>query len=110
MWIQPSHFKRYVDATCNLHSVAIWVGQTNEITGFFKSLHPSINFTREVKIQDQSPFLDVLVYRKTDGFVGHKKYQKSTHSDLSLNTSLTVIIRLKNGWYGLHWSVGLWLL
>ena len=31
------------------------------------------------------PFLDIDIYRKTDGYLGHKVYRKSTHTNLYLH-------------------------
>lgn len=49
------------------------------------NLHPNIRFTIETKEQEKLPFLDVLVFQKGDGILGHKVYRKLMHFDLYLN-------------------------
>lgn len=33
------------------------------------------------------PFLDVLIYKRGDGCVGHRVYRKPTHTDIYLNAN-----------------------
>ena len=35
----------------------------------------------EVEENERIPFLDVLIYRKLDGSLGHKVFRKKTHTD-----------------------------
>ena len=39
----------------------------------------------EVEENESIPFLDVLVYRKLDGSLGHKVFRKKTHTDSYLD-------------------------
>jgi len=39
----------------------------------------------EVETEGRLPFLDVLVYKKSDGSLGHSIYKKPTHIDLYLD-------------------------
>jgi len=40
-----------------------------------------------ISIEDEGhlPFLDIDIYRKTDGSLGHKVYRKPTHTNLYLH-------------------------
>jgi hypothetical protein len=42
-------------------------------------------FTMEIEEEGHLPFLDIDIYRKMDGSLGHKVYRKSTHTNLYLN-------------------------
>jgi hypothetical protein len=39
----------------------------------------------ETEEEGYLPFLDIDIYRKTDGSLGHKVYWKSTHTNLYLH-------------------------
>jgi len=39
----------------------------------------------EIEAEGHLPFLDIDIYRKTDGSLGHKVYRKSTHTNLYLH-------------------------
>jgi hypothetical protein len=47
-------------------------------------LHNNIQFTME-KEEVHLPFLNIDVYRKTNGSLGHKVYHKPTHTNLNLH-------------------------
>jgi hypothetical protein len=47
-------------------------------------LHNKVQFTMEIEEQGHLPFLDINIYRKTDGSLGHKVYRKPTHTNLYL--------------------------
>jgi hypothetical protein len=47
--------------------------------------HNKIQFAMEKEQEGHLPFLDIDIYRKTDGFLGHKVYRKSTHTNLYLH-------------------------
>lgn len=54
-----------------------------KILNFVKSnLHPNIRFTIEMEVQRKLPFLDVLVYQKSNGSLGQAIYRKGTHTDM----------------------------
>ena len=44
-----------------------------------------IKSTMEVEENKRIPFLDVLIYKKTDGSLGHKVFRKKTHTDSYLD-------------------------
>ena len=48
-------------------------------------LHNNIKFTIEIEEGGHLPFLDIDIYRKTDGSLGHKVYVKPTHTTLYLH-------------------------
>jgi hypothetical protein len=55
-----------------------------EILNHTKGLRHYTQFTME-KEESHLPFLDIDVYRKTDGSLGHKVYHKPTHTNLYLH-------------------------
>jgi hypothetical protein len=48
-------------------------------------LHKKIQFTMEKEEEGHLPFLDIYIYRKTDGSLGHKVYRKSNHTNFYLH-------------------------
>jgi hypothetical protein len=78
----PICWFRYVDDT-----FVIWPHGQEKLTEFLyhlNRLHNNIQFTTE-KEERHLPFLDIDVYRKTDGSLGHRVYCKPTHSNLYLH-------------------------
>ena len=74
---------RYVDDT-----FAIWPHGRERLTEFLdhlNGLHSNIKFTMEIEEEGHLPFLDVDIYKRTDGSLGHKVYRKPTHTNLYLN-------------------------
>ena len=51
------------------------------------SLQEKIQFTIETEKDGHLPFLDIDIYRKPDGTLGHKVYCKPTHTNLYLQQS-----------------------
>jgi hypothetical protein len=49
------------------------------------SIHQSIQFTMETESEGHLPFLDLDIYRRPDGSLGHKVYRKPTHTNLYPN-------------------------
>ena len=47
--------------------------------------HPSIRFTMEIEENKRLPFLDVQVFRKPDGSLGHSVYRKKTDTNRYLH-------------------------
>jgi hypothetical protein len=47
-------------------------------------LHRNIQFTMETEKDGHIPFLDIDIYRRPDGSLGHKVYRKPTHTNLYL--------------------------
>ena len=79
---KPVCWFRYVDDT-----FIIWShGQEKlkEFLNHLSELHNKIQFTTE-KQESHLPFLDIDIYRKTDGSLGHKVYRKSNHTNLYLH-------------------------
>jgi hypothetical protein len=48
------------------------------------SIHQSIQFTVETESEGHLPFLDLDVYRRPNGSLGHKMYRKPTHTHTNL--------------------------
>jgi hypothetical protein len=84
---KPVCWFRYVDDT-----FVIWPhGQKKliEFLNHLSGLHNKIQFTMEKEEEEEEeeghlPFLDIDIYRKTDGSPGHKVCQKPTHTSLYL--------------------------
>jgi hypothetical protein len=49
------------------------------------SIHEFIQSTMETESEGQLPFLDIDIYRRPDGSLGHRVYRKATHTNLYLN-------------------------
>ncbi|XP_046409062.1 uncharacterized protein LOC124173793 [Ischnura elegans] len=49
------------------------------------NIHPNIKFTMETEKDKRLPFLDILVERWANSSLGHRVYQKPTHTELCLN-------------------------
>jgi hypothetical protein len=80
---KPVCWYRYVDDT-----FAIWPHGRERLTEFLdhlNGLHNNIKFTMEIEKEGHLPFLDIDIYRRTDGSLGHKVYRKPTHTNLYLN-------------------------
>ena len=81
--LRPKCFFRYVDDT-----FIIWPHGPDQLKHFLdhmNSQHPNILFTMEVEKNGRLPFLDILIYRRENGRLGHSVYRKPTHTDLYLN-------------------------
>ena len=79
---KPVCWLRYVDDT-----FVIWPhGQEKlpEFLNHLSGLQNKIKFSME-KEEGHLPFLDIDIYRKTDGSLGHKVYRKPTHTNLYLH-------------------------
>jgi hypothetical protein len=73
----------YVDDT-----FVIWPHGPEKLEGFVEhlnGLHKNIQFTVETEKDGHLPFLDIDIYRRPDGSLGHKVYRKPTHTNLYLN-------------------------
>jgi hypothetical protein len=74
----------YVDDT-----FVIWPHKTKKLErllNHLNGLHRNIQFTMETERDGHPPVLDISIYRRLDGSLGHKVYQKSTHINLYLNS------------------------
>jgi len=65
--------------------LAPWPRRTDRILNHLNRLHNTIQFTMEIEEEGHLPFLDIDIYRKTDGSLGHKVYRKPTHTNLYLH-------------------------
>jgi hypothetical protein len=77
---KPLCWFRYVDDT-----FVIWPHGTNRLKGLLDHLngiHQNIQFTMETERDGHLPFLDIDIYRRTDGSLGHRVYRKPTHTNL----------------------------
>jgi len=80
---KPVYWYRYVDNT-----FVIWPHGQEKLTDFLNHLngiHNNIQFNMEIEEEGNLPFLDINVYRKVDCSLGHKVYQKPTHTNLYLH-------------------------
>jgi hypothetical protein len=72
--LKPRCWFRYVDDT-----LFTWQHGPDKLTDFLhhlKSIHQSIQFTMETESEGHLPFLDLDIYRRLDGSLGHKVYRK----------------------------------
>jgi hypothetical protein len=80
----PLCWYRYVDDT-----FVIWPHGQEKLMDFLNHLngiHNNIQFTMDIE-EGHLPFLDIDIYRKMDGSLGHKVYWKPTHINLYLHQS-----------------------
>jgi hypothetical protein len=83
--IKPTCWFRYVDDT-----FVIWPhgpDQLQSFLGHLNSIHRSIQFTMETESEGRLPFLDIEIYRRPDGSLGHKVFRKPTHTNLYLHAN-----------------------
>ena len=76
-------WKRYVDDTN-----VIWPHGEQELSRFLEHLNHQlvdIKFTMEVEENETISFLDVLIYKRMDGSLGHKEFRKKTHTECYLD-------------------------
>jgi hypothetical protein len=81
--LKPACWYRYVDDT-----FVVWPHGKEKLTDFLNHLngiHNNIQFTMEIEYEGHLPFLDINIYRKMDGSLRHKVYQKPTHTNLYLH-------------------------
>jgi len=77
---KPVCWFRYVDDT-----FILWPHGQQKLAEFLNhlsGLHNKIQFTMEKEEEDPLPFLDIDIYRKTVGSLGHRVYWKPTHTNL----------------------------
>jgi hypothetical protein len=66
----------------------IWPHGKTSLTDFLEhlsKLHKNIQFTMEIEENGHLPFMDIDIYKKLDGSLGHKVYRKPTHTNLYLH-------------------------
>ena len=56
----------------------------------------------EIEEGGHLPFLDIDIYRRMDGSLGHKVYRKLTHTNLYLQQN-PITIQPRNTQSSLHW-------
>jgi hypothetical protein len=69
---------RYVDDT-----FVIWPHGPDRLKDFLDHLngiHQNIQFTMETERDGHLPFMDIDIYRRADGSLGHRVYRKTTHT------------------------------
>jgi hypothetical protein len=82
---KPLCWTRYVDDT-----FVIWPhgrGKLAEFLDHLNGLHENIKFTMETEKDGHLPFLDIDIYCKPDGSLGHRVYRKPTHTNLYLHAN-----------------------
>ena len=82
---RPKNWFRYVDDT-----FVVWQHGKDSLLEFLahlNNIHSNIKFTMEIESNNKLPFLDVLVYKKETGDLGHSVYRKPTHTDRYLNAN-----------------------
>jgi hypothetical protein len=80
---KPTCWFRYVDDT-----FVIWQHGQEKLTEFLShlnSLHDNIQFVTEKEEDGHLQFLDIDIYRKPNGSLGHRVYRKPTHTTLYLH-------------------------
>jgi hypothetical protein len=58
-----------------------------EFLDHLNGLHENIKFTMETERDGHLPFLDIDIYCKPDGSLGHRVYRKPTHTNLYLHAN-----------------------
>ena len=79
---RPTCWFQYVDDT-----FVVWPHGQEKLTDFLThlySLNSKIQFTMETEIDGYLPFLDIHIYSRSNGSLGHKVYQKPTHTYISM--------------------------
>ncbi|KAI5743391.1 hypothetical protein M8J77_017676 [Diaphorina citri] len=79
---KPKIYKRYVD------DIFLIFDTMDNLDTFFElcnTKHPRIKFTKEIERDNQIPFLDVLITRKTPTTIELSVYKKPTHSNTYVN-------------------------
>jgi hypothetical protein len=82
---KPLCWFRYVDDT-----FVIWPHGPDRLKDFLDHLngiHQNIQFTMGMERDGRVPFLDIDIYRRPNGSLGHRVYRKPTHTNLYLNSS-----------------------
>jgi hypothetical protein len=74
---------RYVDDTFVIRLLG--PDKLRDFLHHLNSIHQSTQFTMETDSEGHLPFLDLDIYRRPDGSLGHKAYRKPTHTNLYHN-------------------------
>ncbi|PNF14479.1 hypothetical protein B7P43_G18379 [Cryptotermes secundus] len=82
---KPRCWFRYVDDT-----FVIWPHGPDKLKDFLNhlnSIQQCIQFTMETETEGHLPFLDIDIYMRPDGSLGHRVYSKSTRTNLYINAA-----------------------
>ena len=63
----------------------VWPHGQEKVTEFLNHLNGTPQFTMEKEEEGHVPFLDIDIYRKTEGSLGQEVYRKPTHTSLYLH-------------------------
>jgi hypothetical protein len=94
---------RYVDDTTVICSHG--PGKLKDFLHHLKSIHQFIQSTTETESDGHLPFLDLDIYRRPDGSVGHIAYA-SPHTSVCTSTPSPIITHPINKRYCLLWCIG----
>jgi hypothetical protein len=56
--------------------------ELQDFLNHLNNIHPNIQFTMETETNGHLPFLDIDIYRSSDGSLGHSVYRKLIHINL----------------------------
>jgi hypothetical protein len=89
---KPTCWYRYVDDT-----FTVWPHGQEKLMDFLNHLNwikDNIQFTVEIEAEGHLPFLDVNIYKKMDGSLGHQVYRKNQPTQNSTYTKNPTTIQL----------------
>jgi hypothetical protein len=69
-------WRRYVDDVFAI----VHKDKVSDVLASLNSFHPKIQFTVEREVNGSLPFLDLLVTRERNGYLGYSVYRKPTHT------------------------------
>jgi hypothetical protein len=95
--LKPRYWFRYVD-----DAFVIWPHSWEKLEDFLHHLniiHQSVQFTTETESEGDLAFLDIDIYGRPDGSMGHKVYRKPTHTPICTSTPSPITTHPINKWY-----------
>jgi hypothetical protein len=93
--LKPRWWFCYVDDT-----FVVWLHGPDKLKDFLhhlNNIHQSSQFTMQIKSEGHLPFLDLDIYRRPDGSMGHNVFLKPTRTNLYLKASLSSLIQQTSG-------------